>query len=90
MKSAVGCWIYIQTLCRGWSYGYLTRTALDAIDCTRLQAELGWSPRESFESGLRRTVQWYLDNSAWVERVTTGSYRRQRLGTLNGGPDSGR
>ena len=54
-----------------------------AIDCTKLQTELGWKPRESFESGLRQTVQWYLSNLQWVERVTTGKYRRERLGTLN-------
>ena len=55
-----------------------------AIDCTKLQTELGWKPRESFESGLRCTVQWYLNNSGWVERVTTGKYRRERLGTIDG------
>lgn len=53
-----------------------------AIDCAKLQTELGWKPRESFESGLHRTVQWYLNNSEWVERVTTGKYRRERLGTF--------
>jgi dTDP-glucose 4,6-dehydratase len=51
-----------------------------AIDSTKIARELGWQPREDFESGLRRTVQWYLDNSAWVERVTSGKYRRERLG----------
>ena len=51
-----------------------------AIDCTKLQNDLGWQPEESFESGLRQTVQWYLDNPEWVQRVTTGKYRRERLG----------
>ena len=51
-----------------------------AIDCSKLQSELGWQPQESFESGLERTVQWYLRNSEWVERVTSGKYRRERLG----------
>jgi dTDP-glucose 4,6-dehydratase len=46
-----------------------------AIDCTKLQNELGWSPRESFSSGIRKTVQWYIDNSAWVEKVVSGEYR---------------
>jgi dTDP-glucose 4,6-dehydratase len=46
-----------------------------AIDCSKIERELGWTPRESFESGLRKTVQWYLDNRAWVEGVTTGEYR---------------
>jgi dTDP-glucose 4,6-dehydratase len=47
-----------------------------AIDASRLRRELGWRPRESFETGLRRTVRWYLDNRAWVEEVRTGEYRR--------------
>jgi dTDP-glucose 4,6-dehydratase len=47
-----------------------------AIDSTKLMRELGWAPAESFASGLRKTVRWYLDQSAWVERVTSGEYRR--------------
>jgi dTDP-glucose 4,6-dehydratase len=46
-----------------------------AIDCSKLEKELGWKPRESFESGLRKTIQWYLDNPQWVERVKSGEYR---------------
>ena len=46
-----------------------------AIDCTKIEREFGWQPRESFESGLRKTVQWYLDNQDWVRGVTTGQYR---------------
>ena len=46
-----------------------------AIDCSKLEKELGWVPRESFESGLNKTIQWYLDNSQWVERVNSGEYR---------------
>ena len=46
-----------------------------AIDDTRIATELGWEPAESFETGLRKTVQWYLDNPDWVERVRTGAYR---------------
>jgi len=46
-----------------------------AIDSTKLEKELGWKPRQSFESGLRKTVRWYLDNQAWVRRVTSGEYR---------------
>jgi dTDP-glucose 4,6-dehydratase len=45
-----------------------------AIDCSKLEKELGWKPRESFDSGLRKTIQWYLDNSGWVERVKSGEY----------------
>lgn len=51
-----------------------------AIDSGKIQRELGWQPRETFESGLRRTVQWYLDQQSWVERITSGKYRRERLG----------
>ncbi len=52
-----------------------------AIDASKLKQELGWVATESFESGLRRTLRWYLDHRPWVERVTDGSYRGQRLGT---------
>jgi dTDP-glucose 4,6-dehydratase len=51
-----------------------------AIDATKVQTELGWKPAQDFESGLELTVQWYLDNPTWVERVTSGKYRRERLG----------
>ncbi len=47
-----------------------------AIDARKIRAELGWSPRESFESGLARTVRWYLDNADWVAQVRSGEYRR--------------
>jgi dTDP-glucose 4,6-dehydratase len=46
-----------------------------AIDASKIARELGWTPAESFASGLRKTVDWYLDNSEWVERVISGSYR---------------
>ena len=46
-----------------------------AIDCTKLQNELGWAPKESFETGIRKTVQWYLDNHNWVEKIVSGEYR---------------
>lgn len=51
-----------------------------AIDSSKIQEQLGWRPRENFESGLRRTVVWYLAHRDWVERITSGKYRRQRLG----------
>jgi dTDP-glucose 4,6-dehydratase len=47
-----------------------------AIDARKIRGELGWSPRESFESGLVRTVRWYLDHGDWVARVRSGDYRR--------------
>jgi len=46
-----------------------------AIDARKIESELNWHARESFETGLRKTVQWYLDNSAWVENVTSGAYQ---------------
>jgi dTDP-glucose 4,6-dehydratase len=46
-----------------------------AIDCTKLQSELGWVPKESFRSGIRKTVEWYLENAKWVEKVVSGQYR---------------
>ncbi len=52
-----------------------------AMDASKMYNELGWQPIETFESGLRKTVQWYLDNPAWCQRVQDGSYQRQRLGT---------
>jgi dTDP-glucose 4,6-dehydratase len=51
-----------------------------AIDASKIQKELGWTPQETFESGIRKTVQWYLDNQAWCQRVQDGSYQRERLG----------
>ena len=46
-----------------------------AIDASKLKRELGWRPTETFDTGIRKTVQWYLDNPAWVEGVVSGSYR---------------
>jgi dTDP-glucose 4,6-dehydratase len=51
-----------------------------AIDASKIANELGWQPQETFASGLRKTVQWYLDNSDWWLRVQDGSYQGQRLG----------
>jgi dTDP-glucose 4,6-dehydratase len=51
-----------------------------AIDCDKIENELGWQPRETFATGIRRTVQWYLDNEEWVEGIKSGSYQLQRLG----------
>lgn len=46
-----------------------------AIDCDKIEQELGWRPQHSFESGLRRTIAWYLDHKSWVERVQSGAYQ---------------
>ena len=51
-----------------------------AIDAGKIDRDLGWTPRETFESGLRKTVRWYLDNEAWTARVLSGEYRMERLG----------
>ena len=51
-----------------------------AIDSGKIERELGWRPRESFESGLRKTVTWYLEHRQWSERVQSGAYRGERLG----------
>jgi dTDP-glucose 4,6-dehydratase len=52
-----------------------------AIDAAKLRRDLGWRPQESFESGLRKTVRWYLDNRAWWEPIWFGRYQGTRLGT---------
>ncbi len=51
-----------------------------AIDAAKIGIELGWKPEETFESGIRKTVEWYLNNESWWSRVLDGSYSRQRLG----------
>ncbi|EPC04211.1 dTDP-glucose 4,6-dehydratase [Litchfieldella anticariensis FP35 = DSM 16096] len=53
-----------------------------AIDAGKIERELGWTPKETFESGIRKTVQWYLDNQTWCRRVQDGSYQRERLGVI--------
>lgn len=55
-----------------------------AIDAGKIRRELGWEPRETFESGLKKTVRWYLDNQPWCERVLSGAYRGERLGLQRG------
>ena len=54
-----------------------------AIDSTKIRNELGWKPIETFETGLRRTVEWYLANSSWWKPILTGEYRGQRLGSAD-------
>ena len=53
-----------------------------AIDATRIQNELDWQPKESFATGLEKTINWYLDNTEWCDNITSGNYQRDRLGTL--------
>ncbi|HAS6416314.1 dTDP-glucose 4,6-dehydratase [Vibrio vulnificus] len=52
-----------------------------AIDASKIERELGWKPQETFKSGIRKTVEWYLKNQEWWSRVLDGSYSRERLGT---------
>ena len=52
----------------------------DAIDAGKIGRELGWKPRETFESGLEKKVRWYLEHTEWHERIASGAYRRERLG----------
>ncbi|WP_417532457.1 dTDP-glucose 4,6-dehydratase [Marinobacter lipolyticus] len=51
-----------------------------AIDASKIKRELGWAPEETFETGIRKTVDWYLQNAEWCQRVQDGSYKRERLG----------
>jgi dTDP-glucose 4,6-dehydratase len=56
-----------------------------AIDASKIQRELGWTPKETFESGLAKTVGWYLNNQPWIGRVLDGSYMGERLGVGDAG-----
>lgn len=51
-----------------------------AIDASKIKNELGWEPKETFETGIRKTIRWYLDNPAWVNDIISGKYQCQRLG----------
>ena len=53
-----------------------------AIDASKIEQELGWRPEETFESGLMKTVEWYLNNEKWCRHVMDGSYQRERLGVV--------
>jgi dTDP-glucose 4,6-dehydratase len=56
-----------------------------AIDASKIRKQLGWEPRETFDTGLRKTVEWYLSNQEWASRVQSGAYRGERLGlAMNG------
>ena len=56
-----------------------------AIDAGKIERELGWTPEETFVSGMKKTVRWYLENRAWCENVVSGGYRQERLGLGSGG-----
>ena len=57
-----------------------------AIDASKIERELGWRPQETFESGMRKTVSWFLQNQSWWQNVLNGSYKLERLGLK---PDAG-
>ncbi|MHA7925092.1 MAG: dTDP-glucose 4,6-dehydratase [Marinobacter sp.] len=85
------CGILQELRPRERSYGDLITFVKDrpghdrryAIDADKIQKELGWAPEETFETGIRKTVQWYLDNLDWCQRVQDGSYQRERLGAAS-------
>lgn len=56
-----------------------------AIDATKIERELGWKPEETFDSGIKKTVEWYLENKIWWSRVLDGSYAGERLGVIEKG-----
>ncbi len=84
------CAILDQRLPQGAPHARLIRHVADrpghdrryAIDAGKIQRELGWKPKETFESGLAKTVEWYLENEEWCRRVLDGSYRGERLGAI--------
>ena len=59
-----------------------------AIDAGKIERGLGWTPEETFATGLRKTVQWYLEHRDWWQRVLSGQYRLTRLGTGLSGADT--
>lgn len=75
---------------RGSHHASLIRFVVDrpghdlryAIDASKIRDQLGWQPRETFETGLEKTVRWYLDNRAWWQRIRSGVYRGERLGVV--------
>ena len=54
---------------------------ISVYNVPKIQRELDWAPEETFESGIRKTVTWYLENLEWAHRVLDGSYQRERLGS---------
>jgi dTDP-glucose 4,6-dehydratase len=64
------------------SAGWLVVDRRYAIDAAKLERELGWRARETFSSGIAKTVRWYLDNRQWWEPLRNGVYRGERLGLL--------
>ena len=82
------CELLDEIVPKAQSYSELITYAVDrpghdrryAIDAEKISHELNWKPLETFESGIRKTIIWYLDNQTWCKRVQDGSYQRERLG----------
>ena len=53
-----------------------------AIDATKIADELNWTPNETFSTGIKKTIEWYLENTDWCDRVKDGSYQGERLGVI--------
>ena len=53
-----------------------------AIDANKIKSKLGWTPSESFQSGIKKTIEWYLNNQEWLESIYDNTYRQSRLGIL--------
>jgi len=91
VKSICTCLDALRPLANGQSYSEQITFVKDrpghdlryAIDTSKIREELGWEPLEKFETGIYKTIQWYLANLRWVRRVTDGSYRGERLGQLD-------
>ena len=72
----------------GKSYGYLISFVKDrpghdfryAIDASKIKTELGWTPKETFESGIRKTIEWYIENESWWRKIQDKTYNQERLG----------
>ena len=54
-----------------------------AINSAKIRDKLGWEPKEDFESGFRKTAMWYLENQNWTDRILSGDYKLERIGTGN-------
>lgn len=89
VKTICGILDELQPQSNGQPYESLITFVIDrpghdvryAIDATKIKNSLGWTPEETFDSGIRKTVKWYLKNLDWCRRVQDGSYQRERLGT---------
>ena len=88
VKTICNIWDELKPQANGQKYESLIKFVEDrpghdlryVIDAAKIEKELGWTPQETFETGIRKTVEWYLNNLDWSRRVQDGSYQRERLG----------